>query len=109
MPQPLAIGLINAGSSVDRVTRRRSRTLIDRFAEREGYALLETFEVVGDVVQDSSTLTVLEHLAARVGVGTLLVDYDITCFESPRLLDVSMTLIVVSRPVGPHASQSAGS
>ena len=83
MPKPLAIGLIRVRAD-------------GRFVRDEGYALLEIFEVVGEPVRDSSSLTVLRHLAHRAGASALLVTDDVPhSLFLPALSDAEMTVIVV--------------
>jgi len=47
------------------------------FANAEGYALVETFEVDGSATRDAATLLALEELAQRVEAVAVIVSGDV--------------------------------
>jgi hypothetical protein len=96
MVQPLAIGLIKVGNYADPVERRRSHVSIGAFAHVEGYALVETFEIVGEAVRDAATILALRHLAVRAEADALLIAEDVPSSVLHRVVQgITLTSVVV--------------
>ena len=77
MPRPLAVGLVHQSANALTIERGQARIALSLFANAEGYALVETFEVDGSATRDAATLLALEELAQRVEAVAVIVSGDV--------------------------------
>ena len=97
MPWPLAIGLACVERYAAARERRAARVAVGALAAREGYALVETLEVAGDIVRDDVTLAALRRLQAHSGAKTLLVHGFLPMPMTERIAaETSLSLIAFS-------------
>lgn len=95
-PIPLAIGMLHIDPNTPVRQRSRARIRLGAFAYREGYALLETFEVAGLPVRDDATHHELMQLVARHSVRVVLAADDVPFRQIERLQGsglVAVTLV----------------
>jgi hypothetical protein len=71
--RPLAVGLVQTSPDVAPAARRQLRIAVALFANDEGYALVETFEIDGRPVHDDAAFEALEELSVRLDADALLV------------------------------------
>jgi hypothetical protein len=106
MPQRLAVGLASVSRYADQAERSRARVAIGSFAAREGYALVEVFDVVGEIVRDEATIAALSSLAARADAAVLLVGGFLPMLRLERLAS-GTALTVVPVPIGLEATKGS--
>jgi hypothetical protein len=70
--KPLAVGLVQVSSRATEPIRSQARVALAAYAHKEGYCLLETFELDGNAVRDELSLNALHELAGRTGARVLL-------------------------------------
>lgn len=70
--RPIAIGLVRAGAGPD-AELRQTRIQLALFADREGYALVEVFQLRGPAADDASVLAAVEQLALQLDAEALLI------------------------------------
>jgi hypothetical protein len=71
--KPLAVGLVHLIHPSTEPNRSQARVALAAYAHREGYCLLETFELNGNALRDELALEALDELASRTGARVLLV------------------------------------
>ena len=71
--RPLEVGVVHAGAHAQLLERTEARIALALFANDEGYALAETFEVDGNAVRDEVTLQAVSALAERLDAEALIV------------------------------------
>jgi hypothetical protein len=71
--RPLAVGILRAERYASVSTRSRMRVALALFANDEGYALAETFEVDGNAMRDEATMRGVAELAERLDAEALIV------------------------------------
>ncbi len=76
-PVPLAVGILQIGPSTSVRERSRARIRLGAFAYREGYALMQTFEMASQPVRDDATHQVLMQLVAKHSIRMVLVADDV--------------------------------
>lgn len=70
--RPLAIGLVRHGDPDCEPRRRQACLSLAALAHREGYTLLQTFELDGSALRDRIALAGLADLTARSEVSVVL-------------------------------------
>ncbi len=71
-PRPLVIGLLGLDPYASPAQWHADRAVVEASAEREGYSLLEIFEVTGEGWVDDATYSAVEGLATRAGAVALM-------------------------------------
>jgi len=102
MPRPLAVGLVEHHTGASEVARSRARTVLSLMGGREGYCLVEVFELEGVPGLDRAALAGLREVIERREITTAFVAGLTTL---PDCL-ADLTLIIVSVPgTGPIDSR----
>ena len=70
--KPLAIALVGHSRSAAELVRSQARVAVAAYARSEGFALAETFDLVGDERDDRATLAALAALVAEREVTVIL-------------------------------------
>lgn len=70
---PVAIAVMRSHRAMSTGDWRRARASVAHRVAREGYALLETFDVVGDAALDESVYDAVESMATRGEASALIV------------------------------------
>ncbi|MFI7588812.1 hypothetical protein ACIB24_17225 [Spongisporangium articulatum] len=76
-PAPLAVGLVRAAPRKTMQERFRGKVRFGAWALKEGYALVETFEVSSAPAQDAKTIGAVRDLVDRCSIPTLIVMDDV--------------------------------
>jgi hypothetical protein len=88
-PRPLALGLLHVATGTPPAARTQARVDIALHSNRNGYALVETFEFGTSTLTDDLQLRDLEELAERLDVHALVtagpVDHDRVAKIADRL------------------------
>ena len=109
-PRPLAVGLVHQSASALPTERRQARIALSLFANAEGYALVETFEVDGSAPRDAATLLALEELAQRVEAVALIVSGDVDREKIEAIAEwVRMVVLVRTQAGGRSVSATTKS
>jgi hypothetical protein len=103
MPNPLAVGLFHLPDSALADRRRQARIDIALRANREGYALLETFDASGPEHHLDDALDAIRALADHHDIHAILIYGDL---DPGKLEDLaySHTLVTLRVPEPPAPS-----
>jgi len=93
MPNPLAIGLFQLPENALADQRRRIRIEIALRANREGYALLETFDTSGSPGGLDDALDAIRALAENHDIHALLLHGDL---DQAKVEDLAYTYTLVT-------------
>jgi hypothetical protein len=96
MPNPLAVGLFQLPENALADRRRRVRIEIALRANREGYALLETFDTNGSTHGLADALDAIRALAGHHDVHALLV---LGQLDQQKIEDLAYTHTLIILPV----------
>lgn len=72
-PRPLALGVVRAVPNAAAKDRNEIRVALALFANEEGYALIDIFEVAGDTLRDEPVLRGVAELAEQTDAEALIV------------------------------------
>jgi hypothetical protein len=70
--RPLAVGVVRVPAHASRRFRDRARTEVASYVDREGFALVQLFEVDGRGSRDTAALTAAAELAERVDAAIVV-------------------------------------
>lgn len=100
MSRPLAIGVVHVSTHASRTTRSRARTEVSAYADAEGFALAELFEVDGRAAGDASALAVVADLAERTGAAVIVSAW----IDPERMAGIAARVRLVATPrPSPHS------
>jgi hypothetical protein len=98
MPHPLAVGLFQLAKNAPAERRRRARIEIALCASREGYALLDTFDMDSRLRGGEETLDAIRSLADRHDIHAVIVVGEVDQSKVNELAD-ERQLITVRVPI----------
>ncbi len=110
---PLAVAVLHVRREMTVREYRSARSALALRLAREGYALLESFDVTGDAVADESTYDALQDLAARTEVRAVVVSAGVSLERVTRIaqqqgLQVVPVQLMVDVDVIDHGWPSVG-
>jgi hypothetical protein len=98
MPYPLAVGIFQLAKDATPERRRRARIEIGLCASREGYALLDTFDMGSRLRGGEDTLNAIRSMTERHNIHAVIVVGDVDLARVNELAD-ERRLITVRVPV----------
>jgi len=93
--RPLVVGLVHLPVSALPAERRQARVGLVLYANEEGYALVETFEVDGNPATDAANLLALEELAVRVEAAAVIVSGSVDIEKVEVIAEWTRMVVVV--------------
>ena len=91
---PLAVAVLRVRREMTVREYRSARSALALRLAREGYALLESFDVTGDALADESTFCALQELAGRAEVSAVVVSAGVSLERVHRIADQERLQVV---------------